>query len=277
MSEARTRLLARASPATPSRAPRRCSTSASPTAPCARRACVASTPTRPPSGASASASTTSCSTRCRTCGPSATRASASTPSTSRRTGSPRHRALHPARPERRRRRRPRAGAAAGRAPPGRGRRPLHPRGQLGRARGSEEPQGLDITGTTLGIVGLGNIGQAVARRAEAFGMRVVGWNRTPRPETGIEQMPLDDLLAAIRPRQPALRARRHHARPDRRARAGAAAADRGADQHGARRHRRHTRRWSPRCRAIACGVRASTCSRRSRRSTHGCSSTRAWS
>ncbi len=62
------------------------------------------------------------------------------------------------------------------------------------ARGAEEPRGLDVTGTTLGVVGLGNIGQAVARRAEAFGMRVIGWNRTPRPETGIEQLPLDDLL-----------------------------------------------------------------------------------
>jgi glyoxylate reductase len=62
-------------------------------------------------------------------------------------------------------------------------------------RGGEEPQGLDITGTTLGIVGLGHIGRAVARRAEAFGLRVVGWNRTPRPETGIEHLPLDDLLA----------------------------------------------------------------------------------
>ena len=66
-------------------------------------------------------------------------------------------------------------------------------GHWGR-RGAEEPQGLDIAGTTLGIVGLGNIGQAVARRAEVFGLRVVGWNRTPRPETGIEQLPLDDLL-----------------------------------------------------------------------------------
>ena len=62
-------------------------------------------------------------------------------------------------------------------------------------RGTEEPQGLDITGSTLGIVGLGHIGRAVARRGEAFGMRVVGWNRTPRLETGIEHLPLDDLLA----------------------------------------------------------------------------------
>jgi glyoxylate reductase len=62
-------------------------------------------------------------------------------------------------------------------------------------RGTHEPQGLDVTGTTLGIAGLGHIGRAVARRAEAFGMRVVGWNRTPRPEAGIEQVALDELLA----------------------------------------------------------------------------------
>ncbi len=61
-------------------------------------------------------------------------------------------------------------------------------------RGAEEPRGLDITGSTLGIVGLGNIGRAVARRGEAFGMRVVGWNRTPRPGSGIEQLTLDELL-----------------------------------------------------------------------------------
>ncbi len=66
-------------------------------------------------------------------------------------------------------------------------------GRWGR-RGSEEPQGLDIAGTTLGIVGLGNIGRAVARRAGVFGMRVAGWNRTPRPEIGIEELPLDELL-----------------------------------------------------------------------------------
>jgi len=33
--------------------------------------------------------------------------------------------------------------------------------------------GMELTGKTLGIVGFGRIGQAVARRAEAFGMRVV--------------------------------------------------------------------------------------------------------
>ena len=61
-------------------------------------------------------------------------------------------------------------------------------------RGAQEPRGCDITGSTIGIVGVGNIGRAVARRAEAFGMRIVGWNRTPRPEGGVELVGLDDLL-----------------------------------------------------------------------------------
>jgi glyoxylate reductase len=39
--------------------------------------------------------------------------------------------------------------------------------------------GADVTGTTLGLLGYGRIGQAMARRAQAFGMRVIYWNRTP--------------------------------------------------------------------------------------------------
>lgn len=34
---------------------------------------------------------------------------------------------------------------------------------------------------TLGLVGMGRIGQAVAKRALAFGMRVVYHARTPKP------------------------------------------------------------------------------------------------
>ncbi|MFN3180098.1 MAG: 2-hydroxyacid dehydrogenase [Thermus sp.] len=41
--------------------------------------------------------------------------------------------------------------------------------------------GMDLEGATLGIVGMGRIGQAVAKRAEAFGMRVVYTGRTPKP------------------------------------------------------------------------------------------------
>ena len=59
--------------------------------------------------------------------------------------------------------------------------------------------GPDAHGATLGIVGLGEIGRAVARRARGFGMTVLVASRTPRPEVerdlGVERVPLPDLLA----------------------------------------------------------------------------------
>ncbi|MFV8818627.1 2-hydroxyacid dehydrogenase [Haliea sp. E17] len=54
--------------------------------------------------------------------------------------------------------------------------------------------GTDVGGATLGLVGLGEIGQAVARRAQGFGMRVLAWNRTPREVPGVEMVDLDELL-----------------------------------------------------------------------------------
>jgi glyoxylate reductase len=52
--------------------------------------------------------------------------------------------------------------------------------------------GRDLSGSTLGIVGLGRIGEAVARRARAFDMRVVFHRRTPTGDA--DQRELDDLL-----------------------------------------------------------------------------------
>ena len=46
--------------------------------------------------------------------------------------------------------------------------------------------GVDVHDATLGIVGFGAIGQAIARRARGFGMRTLYWNRTPRPEQAAE-------------------------------------------------------------------------------------------
>jgi glyoxylate reductase len=55
--------------------------------------------------------------------------------------------------------------------------------------------GKDVSGATLGIVGLGQIGQAVARRAAGFGMRILGWTRSARIVAGVETVSLDELLA----------------------------------------------------------------------------------
>jgi phosphoglycerate dehydrogenase-like enzyme len=53
----------------------------------------------------------------------------------------------------------------------------------------------EIFGRTVGIVGLGRVGREVARRAAAFGCRVVAANRSERlPDSGIERVyPLSEL------------------------------------------------------------------------------------
>ena len=59
--------------------------------------------------------------------------------------------------------------------------------------------GQDVHGATLGIIGMGRIGSAVARRAGGFGMKViytdVARNKQSEAELGIEYVDLDSLLA----------------------------------------------------------------------------------
>ncbi len=58
---------------------------------------------------------------------------------------------------------------------------------------------VEIGGMTLGIVGLGAIGTAVARAARGFGMEVVYFSRTRKPALecdGIRYLPLEALLPA---------------------------------------------------------------------------------
>ena len=65
--------------------------------------------------------------------------------------------------------------------------------------GTWEPKwGTEIAGKTLGLVGCGRIGQAVAKRAAAFGMRVIAFDPAPHAEAqklGVQFVTLDELLA----------------------------------------------------------------------------------
>ncbi len=45
-----------------------------------------------------------------------------------------------------------------------------------------------LHGATCGILGMGAIGEAVAERARAFGMRVIGTQRTPRPSPHADEV-----------------------------------------------------------------------------------------
>lgn len=62
-----------------------------------------------------------------------------------------------------------------------------------------ELTGMDLQGKTLGLIGMGRIGAAVARRARGFDMRVLYYNRKRHPEaeaeTGALYVLLDELLA----------------------------------------------------------------------------------
>jgi len=58
--------------------------------------------------------------------------------------------------------------------------------------------GMGLVGKTLGMVGFGRIGKAVAARARAFGMEVLAYQRHPSPEmylaAGVEPVELMELL-----------------------------------------------------------------------------------
>lgn len=52
----------------------------------------------------------------------------------------------------------------------------------------------ELAGKTIGIIGLGAIGQAVAKIALAFEMKVIAYNRSPKKLSGVEQTSLEELL-----------------------------------------------------------------------------------
>ena len=64
----------------------------------------------------------------------------------------------------------------------------------------KKPNIISLAECTIGIVGLGNIGKAVARRAKSFGMKIFGTDIAEvsqefMAETGLELLPLNELLA----------------------------------------------------------------------------------
>jgi phosphoglycerate dehydrogenase-like enzyme len=78
-------------------------------------------------------------------------------------------------------------------------RQIHPLTTEMREGGWPALIGGSLAGRTLGILGYGRLGHPVARLAEAFGMKVIAWDRTgsvpARDEFGVERLPLDDVLA----------------------------------------------------------------------------------
>ncbi|MFW6082117.1 MAG: D-2-hydroxyacid dehydrogenase, partial [Desulfosalsimonas sp.] len=59
------------------------------------------------------------------------------------------------------------------------------------------PHQGEIYGATLGIVGLGEIGEEIAKKAAVFGMRVIGVRRTPAPVEHVETVYSPQDMAAV--------------------------------------------------------------------------------
>ena len=118
----------------------------------------------------------------------------------------------------------------------------------GRWREGPAPLGRKVSGARLGIVGLGRIGQAIARRAEAFGMSIAYTARNPRSDAGYRYLP-DAGGAGRRGRFP----RRHHARGRRHAQADRCPGARSARAARLSRQRR-TRLGGRRGRADRCAA-----------------------
>lgn len=58
--------------------------------------------------------------------------------------------------------------------------------------------GPDLAGATLGLIGFGRIGQAMAKRASGFDMRVLYFSPTTKPVQGISAAPVDSLKTLLR-------------------------------------------------------------------------------
>lgn len=61
-------------------------------------------------------------------------------------------------------------------------------------KGPSMAPGREIAGKTVGIIGMGAIGQRTAALAQAFGCNVIAWNRTPKQVQGVTFVDKETLL-----------------------------------------------------------------------------------
>ena len=61
-------------------------------------------------------------------------------------------------------------------------------------KGPSMAPGREIAGKTVGIIGMGAIGQRTAVLAQAFGCKVIAWNRTPKQVPGVMFVDKETLL-----------------------------------------------------------------------------------
>ena len=54
--------------------------------------------------------------------------------------------------------------------------------------------GTELFGKTLGIIGLGRIGQQVAKYAKTFGCNIIAYNRSPKSIPGVEETSLQEVM-----------------------------------------------------------------------------------
>lgn len=70
----------------------------------------------------------------------------------------------------------------------------------GTGRHQWKPEDLELTGQTLGIIGMGTLGTMLAKTAQSFGMEVSYYSRTRKPHVeaeGVKYMELDELLGHV--------------------------------------------------------------------------------
>ncbi|GAB3523943.1 2-hydroxyacid dehydrogenase [Arthrobacter monumenti] len=71
--------------------------------------------------------------------------------------------------------------------------------RTGRWNEKQHWRGAGLDGATIGLVGLGGIGESIARDLKGLGLKTVAYNRSPKPglaaELGVDQKPLADVLA----------------------------------------------------------------------------------